>query len=237
MRALSGSHKKKSWSTGMWPVPQFRYMIALIGVCAILPLLGVMTTPSATPSAPPAAWSAFEYAWGSITGYSTTIAVFEQKGAQVQNVVFEYTFHKPSSATVQVVKGPNAGVTLEWNGGDTVVAHRGSGLVAMFKKTLALHDPLVTTIRGSSIDQLSFAAILSHGQKTQGTTSQAPGPVIGGVPTHAVAIVPASAFADTGLTLEIVDLSSTTYMPVRVLGYVGSTLVRQVDFSNTKLNV
>lgn len=210
---------------------------ALIVAWATLWLLGAMTTPGATPSAPPPGWRAFESAWGRIAGYSTTIAVFEQKGAQVQNVVFDYTFHKPSSATVHVVKGPNAGVTLEWNGEDTVVAHRGSGLVAMFKKTLSLHDPLVTTIRGSSIDELSFSAILSHGQTTQGTTSQAPGPVIDGAQTQSVAIVPASPLGDTGLTLEIVDLSSTTYMPVRVRGYAGSTLVRQVDFSNTKLNI
>ncbi len=210
---------------------------AVIVAWATLLLLGAMTTPQATPSTPPPAWGAFEAAWGRIAGYSTTITVFEQKGAQVQNVVFDYSFHKPSSATVHVVKGPNAGVTLEWNGGDTVVAHRGSGLLAMFKKTLSLHDPLMTTIRGSSIDELSFAAILSHGQTTQGTTSQAPGPVIDGVPTQAVALAPASALTDTGLTLEIVELSSTTNMPVRVLGYAGATLVRQVDFSNTKLNI
>ena len=202
----------------------------------MLSFLGTMPTPSASPSAPPPAWGAFQYAWASIARYSTTIAVSEQKGAQVQNVVFEYTFHKPSSVTVHVVKGPNSGVTLEWSGGDTVVAHRGSGLLAIFHKTLSLHDPLVTTIRGSSIDQLSFAAILSHGQNTRGTTSQTPGPVIEGVPTQAAAIVPTSALANTGLTLEIVDLSSTTDMPVRVLGYAGSTLVRQVEFSNTKLN-
>jgi hypothetical protein len=222
--------------TEMWQYSRRSALIALIEACASLSLLGTMTA-ALTPSAPPPAWGAFQYAWGSIARYSTTITVFEQKGAQVQNVVFEYTFHKPSSATVHVVRGPNAGVTLEWNGGDTVVAHRGSGLLAVFKKTFSLQDPLVTTIRGSSIDQLSFAAILSHGQNTPGTASQAPGPVIEGVPTQAVAIVPTSALANTGLTLEIVDLSSTTYMPARVLGYDGATLVRQVDFTNTKLNV
>jgi hypothetical protein len=195
-----------------------------------------MPRPSASPSGPPPAWDTFEYAWGRIAGYSTTISVFDRKGAQAQTVVFDYTFHKPSNATVRVVKGSNAGVTLEWNGGDTVVAHRGSGLLAMFKKSFSLHDPLVTTLRGSSVDQLSFAAILAHGKDTPGATSQAPGPVIEGVPTEAVALVPTSALADAGLTLEIVDLSSATYLPVRVLGYAGATLVRQVDFSNTRLN-
>ncbi len=160
----------------MWQDLRRTAVSAVIVGCAALSFLG--TTPSASPSAPPPAWGAFEYAWSSIAGYSTTIVAFEQMGAQVQNVVFDYTFHKPSSATVHVIAGPNAGGTLEWSGGDTVVAHRGSGFLAMFKKSFSLHDPVVTTIRGSSIDQLSFAAVLSHGENTQGTTSQAPGPVI-----------------------------------------------------------
>ena len=50
-------------------------------------------------------------------------------------------------------------------------------------------------------------------------------------------MVPASTLADAGLTLEIVDRSSATHMPVRILGYVGPTLVRQVDFSDTKLDI
>jgi hypothetical protein len=37
---------------------------------------------------------------------------------------------------------------------------------------------------------------------------------------------------DTGLTLEVVDLSKVTHLPVRLSGYEGSTLVRTIDFSN-----
>jgi hypothetical protein len=66
--------------------------------------------------------------------------------------------------------------------------------------TALLHDPLVTTLRGSSIDQLSFGAI-----------------------------------PDAGLTREVVELSAQTHLPLRVLGYEGSTLVRRIDFSNVKL--
>jgi hypothetical protein len=67
---------------------------------------------------------------------------------------------------MHVLSGPNAGVAVVWGGGTTVIAHRGSGLAAMFKKTFALHDPQATTIRGSSIDQLSFGAILLHGAES-----------------------------------------------------------------------
>jgi len=188
-----------------------------------------------TPSAGPPAWAAFEYAWTYVTAYSTTITVFEQKGTQVQNSVFDYTFRKPSSVTVHYNKGINAGVTLEWSGGTTVVAHRGSGLMALFKKSFPLHDPQVTTIRGSSVDQLSFAAILAHSQGMPGTISQGSGPTILSILTAAVTLIPTSSIADTGLTHEIVDLSAMTSLPMRVLGYEGETLVRQVDFSNIKL--
>ena len=86
--------------------------------------------------------------------------------------------------------GPNAGVTVVWNGGNTVVAHRGTGFAALFKKTLLLHNPRVTTIRGSSIDQLSFAAILAHSQGTPGIVYQDVGPAILDIPTEAVALRP-----------------------------------------------
>ena len=188
-----------------------------------------------TPPVDQPAWAAFKYAWGNIDAYSTTVTLFEQKGTQAQNSVFDYTFHKPASATVHFIKGPHAGATLVWNGGDTVTARLGSGLMGLFKKTFALHDPLVTTIRGSSIDQLSFAGILAHSQNTPGTISQGPGPTILGIPTEAVTLIPTSSVSNTGVTHEIVDIPAVTSLPIRVLGYEGETLVRQIEFSNIKL--
>ncbi len=180
----------------------------------------------------PPAWVAFALAWVGITGYSARITLFEQQGTQTQQEVFDYTFVKPSSATMHVITGPNAGVTVVWNGGNTVVAHRGSGLSAMFKKTFPLHDPQVTTIRGSSLDQLSFGAILAHGADTAGVISAGNGPTIDGVPTDEVTLIPTNAVIDTGLTQEVIDLSKVTHLPVRLLGYEGTTLVRTVDFSD-----
>lgn len=143
-------------------------MIACAACIALLSLAPAVPVPTPIPAERtfPPAWVAFERAWTDIVGYTATLTVFEQKGTQTQNVVFDYTFRKPSNVTVHVVEGPNAGVTLAWNGGTTMEAHRGSGFVALFKKTISLHDPLATTIRGSSVDQLSFAAILDHAQQT-----------------------------------------------------------------------
>jgi hypothetical protein len=224
------------------------FTVTLGAACVALLSLATILAPSATQTTvalvthsavrgrtQPPAWVAFTRAWAGIAAYNATVTVFEQKGAQVQNVVFDYNFRKPSNATVHVVQGPNAGVTLVWNGGATMAAHRGSGLIAQFKRTIPLHDPLATTIRGSSIDQLSFGAILAHAQQTPGTVSQGRGPVIDGVATDAVRLIPTTSASNTGLTREVVEISKTTHFPMRVLGYAGRTLVRRIDYSNVKL--
>lgn len=206
----------------------------LIFRCVMVLLLGTLPTPSQAQSVP-TVWGAFEQSWAKITAYSATVAIFERQGTQVQSSVLDYTFRKPSSATVHFVAGQNIGVTVVWSGGNTVVAHRGSGLLALFKKTFALHDPQVTTIRGSSIDQLSFAAFIAHSQGTPGIVSEEAGPLILGIATEAVTLGPTTSVTDTGLTREIIDLSVPTNLPIRVLGYEQDTLVREIDFSNVKL--
>lgn len=195
-----------------------------------------IATPAPALADAPPAWAAFEHLWAGVAGFRATITVYELKGSQAENLVFDYTFRKPSSVTAHVVKGPNAGATIVWGGGSTVVANRGTGLIALLKKTFSLHDPIVTTVRGSSIDQLSFGSMLAHAQETPGTISSTSGASIDGVPTASVTLLPTSSATNTGLTREIVDISTMTNMPVRVQGYDGPTLVRQVDFSNIKLN-
>jgi hypothetical protein len=93
----------------------------------------------------------------------------------------------------------------------------------------------VTTIRGSSLDQLSFGAILAHGADTAGVVAEGNGPTIDRVATDEVTLVPTNAVIDTGFTLEVVDLSKVTHLPVRLSGYEGATLVRTIDFSNVIL--
>ncbi len=181
------------------------------------------------------ALGAFKSAWAPVAAYSATITVFEQKGAEVQTTIFKYTFRKPSTVTVDVVGGPNNGVSLLWTGGDTVVAHRGSGLGGIFKKTFSLHDPHVETIRGSSIDELSFARILDHSAVTAGAMSQGPGVTINNIDTDAVTLVASDSATNAGYTREVVEIAKTTHFPMRVLGYEGAALVRKIDFANVAL--
>lgn len=204
-------------------------VFVLVVVCAIFLILDGEAALSAAPARSSSALSAFSSAWAAVTAYNATVTVFEQKGVAVQNVIFKYTFRKPSTVTVDVIGGPNNGVSLLWTGGTTLSAHR-SGLAAALKETLSLHDAKVTTIRGSSIDQLSFAQILAHAEQTPGTISQGPGLVINGVSTDAVTLIPTHPATDAGYTREIIEISRVTHFPLRIIGYQGTTLVRKVDF-------
>lgn len=206
-------------------------MVGRIVTCAAILLLGIGSAPSASLKEP-SALLAFDHAWKGVTGYSATITVFEQKGTRSQNMTFDYRFTKPSNLAVRVLAGANKGATLAWGGGKTVVVCRGSGLLSLFRKTVSLNDPLVETVRGSTINQLSFGAILAHSGQP-GALSEAPGEVIGGVSTESVTFVPASPPADADLTREVIEISTLTHFPLRILGFDGPTLVRKIDIADT----
>jgi outer membrane lipoprotein-sorting protein len=211
--------------------------IAVSFVCIVPGVAGAQPTPTSAPSSAAAGdlLAQFATAWAHVTAYTATVTVMERKDAQTQNIVLEYTFRKPSSVTVHVDAGWNAGVTMVWDGGTTVVAHRGSGLAALFKKTLALHDPQATTIRGSSIDQLGFGAVLEHARQQAGALTETPQSAVYGASVDSVTLVSADPSSNAGLTREVVELSASTHLPVRVLGYDDATLVRQIDFSKVVL--
>src|ERR1700687_2582579 len=124
-------------------------MIRRIALCVGILAIGTGASPI-KPAQTPAALVAFDHAWKRVTAYSTIIAIFERKGTQPQNMAFDYSFSKPSNIAVHVLAGANKGARLAWDGGNTVLVRRGSGLLLFLKKTVSLHGSLVTTIRGFS---------------------------------------------------------------------------------------
>jgi hypothetical protein len=94
---------------------------------------------------------------------------------------------------------------------------------------------LVTTIRGSSIDELSYGAILAHAEQTAGRLSESRGEPIDGNATESLSLVPEDPAADAGFSRETIDISTATQLPVRIQAYEGTTLVRTIDFSDVSL--
>ncbi len=214
---------------------------AIVSFCALLAPACAQTSDTAAPvsvatlQTPVPALIAFARAWDGVTSYSAMVTGFEQRGSDVQDLVFAYRFRKASSVTMRVIKGPNTGVTLTWDGGSTMQATRGGGLfAALFKRTIALHDPLVETIRGSSLDQLSYGAMLTHAEQTPGTISEAAGEPIDAITTESLTLVPNNPSVDGGFTREAIEISTATNLPIRIVAYEGNTLVRQFDFSDIK---
>ncbi|MBV8148210.1 MAG: hypothetical protein JO092_03875 [Candidatus Eremiobacteraeota bacterium] len=106
----------------------------------------------------------FATTWGTMSGYRAEIHCFSVKGSQTENSSFNYTFKKPSSISMTIVSGPRAGNTVTWSGGDSVTAGKG-----MFTKRFSLTDPTVTSLRGSTVVDLSFGSILKHAEDIEGT--------------------------------------------------------------------
>ncbi|MBV8489513.1 MAG: hypothetical protein JO199_03210 [Candidatus Eremiobacteraeota bacterium] len=192
-------------------------------------LCGVIFACIALPAAAdtPAPLTAFATAWSSMNGYSTSIHCFNVKGSDQQNSVYQYSFTKPSTISMNIVSGPSAGNSVNWSGGDTVRAGHG-----MFTKNFALTDPTVTSLRGATVVDLSFGSILQHAQQTPGSMSVSQ-VNLGGATVNVVNLTPADPTKDNGLTREALFLSTTTNLPVRVDGFEGSQLVTSCSFSET----
>jgi outer membrane lipoprotein-sorting protein len=182
---------------------------------------------TAVPAKTPAPLTAFAKTWDSMSGYKTAIHCFSAKDGKTENSQFNYTFTKPSSISMSIVSGPRAGNTVKWSGGETVTAGKG-----MFTKKFALTDSAVTSLRGGTIVDLSFGAILKHAEGLQGKKSSA-STTMDGEPANVVTVNVAQPSSDDGLTREVLYLSGSTDLPLRVDGYVESQLVTSCTFSDT----
>lgn len=194
---------------------------------ATLLLLAVAATASAPAQTQPPALAAAAAAYAKIAGYKTTAHVYQVKGTQTQNSVYDYTYTKPTSISMYIVSGPNNGATVTWSGGTSVRAGKG-----MFTKSVDLTDALVTSLRGMTIVQLSFGSILQHASETAGSLSSGT-TTLGGATVNLVNLDVANPQGDNGLTREVLYLSQTTNLPVRVDGFIGATLVQTVSFEQT----
>lgn len=184
-------------------------------------------------SGAPSSLREFAAAWSKLQAYTATLVMHETAGTRVQDRTYDYAFTKPHSATIAIAGGPGKGGREAWSGGDTVIASP-PGLLSRLRLHLSIRDARVTTLRGDTIAMASFGWLLQQlGEK--GQLSQSPGPSVGGNATTQLSLIVADPKSNGGITREVVDFSTVTKLPVRVLRFVGSSLVKQMDVRN--LNV
>ena len=175
----------------------------------------------------------FAKAWSAVQGYNATIQLYEVKGGSSEHATFAYSFAKPKMVTMHVNQGPNSGATVKWTGGSTVYASKSGMFGITMGKNVNLNDPLVTSLRGYTVSDLSLAGIFAHAKQTAGTLSSG-ATTLSGNPVTAVTLTVANPAQDNGMTREVLYLSPGTQLPVRVDGFVGSQLVRMYTFTITK---
>jgi hypothetical protein len=104
----------------------------------------------------------FASAWSTIGSYSATLTMHETEGTNAQDRTCEYTFAKPSTATVAITAGPDHGGRVTWSGSDDVTGSPPGLLRHQGASHLSLHDRRVTTLRGDTVAMASFGWLLGH---------------------------------------------------------------------------
>ncbi|HEX5273971.1 MAG TPA: hypothetical protein VFW34_01705 [Candidatus Rubrimentiphilum sp.] len=207
--------------------------ISRIGAAAFSSLALFALSFASAPAASGDALDSFAKAWSALQGYDATIQLYEAKGGSNEHAVFAYSFTKPATVTMHINQGPNSGATVKWTGGPTVYASKSGAFGITMGKNVSLSDPLVTSLRGYTVSDLSFGGILSHAKQTAGTLSSGATKLEGAMVT-AITLNVADPAQDNGMTREVLYLSQSTQLPLRVDGFAGSQLVRQYRFSVTK---
>ena len=173
----------------------------------------------------------FFNAWKGIESYECTLTSHEVDGSRVQDRVYHMFFEKPTKTRMEIVSGDGRGGAAVWSGGDTLRGHRG-GLLAGIKKTLDIHSPLTTSIRGTTIADANFGIMLGHMRTLKPELLEA---AQVGDQTLVTAQLPDPA-SQAGVTKEVFVFGADG-LPLQFEQYEGASMVKKVDYTDMKVNV
>ena len=185
--------------------------------------------PSPSPPAGEAALAKFAAAWDKLHAYTCSLTAHEALGTRVQDRTYDLTYRKPYDTKLVITGGDGKGGAAVWHGGDTLRGHQG-GFISFIKLNLSIHDPRATSIRGTTIAQANFGAILEHLQTLKATVSANPS----GDDTD-VDFAVADPSGDQDVTKERIELGANG-LPVEYDEWEGDTLVRHVIYTDVAVD-
>ncbi len=194
----------------------------------------LIAVPASAAGAP--AITAFDDAFAKINDYTMTVKAHEVLGNSTQDRVYHYAFKRPALAKVDIVSGDGAGSGGVWKGGDTVKGHK-KVLFATFSRTVPVHDPQATSLRGYTIPDGLMQNEVDKYKTIKGDLTQKNGPDVDGKPTDELDLTVADPSQNQGVTRMVIDLDKTTHFPVRQQRYQGDKVVADEAFSEIKTNV
>jgi outer membrane lipoprotein-sorting protein len=169
--------------------------------------------------------------WSQVKTYECTVKVHEAAGKRVQDRVYLIHFARPTHTRVDIIDGDGRGSAAVWNGGDRVRGHQG-GILSFIRLNVDLHSSFATDLRGTTIVQSNFGALLGHLQALDPSILHAT--TIALKTVLVVQIDPASPKSD--VTKEVYILGSN-WLPLEFFEYAKDKLVRHVVNSGLKVNI
>jgi outer membrane lipoprotein-sorting protein len=191
-------------------------------------LAAFLSHPEAKAANAGATLAAFEDAWSAVNGYRCTIVAHEVAGDDVQDRTYRLAFRKPHDTRLEIVAGAGKGGVAIWRGGGDVRGHRG-GLLSFVHLTVGLHNPLVTTLRGTTIAAVNFGAVLAHWQALEMQTSIE----VHAAPDGLELIAHLGAPTASGVTEETVVLGRD-HLPTAYREYAAGQLVKSVRYEDVR---
>jgi outer membrane lipoprotein-sorting protein len=169
--------------------------------------------------------------WDHIDSYECRVTVHEALGSRVQDRVYLVRFVKPAQMRVDIIDGDGRGSVAIWDGGPTVHGHQG-GMLSVFKLSVDMHSKLATDLRGASIDQGNFGALIDHLKAMDPSLVQTT--TDGDKTILVVQIDPAKPAGD--ITREVYILGAD-WLPLEYYQYDEDRVVKHVIASGLKLNL
>lgn len=204
-------------------------LVLAVMVAALGGLAASNAAPAPTPSAGEAALAKFTTVWEKLNSYTCSLTAHEALGTRAQDRDYDLTFRKPYDTKMAITGGDGKGGAAVWHGGDTLRGHQG-GFISFVKLNLNIHDSRATSIRGTTIAQANFGAILDHVKSLKGSVEATASPdattLDFGVPDPS---------NDEAVTKERLVIAANG-LPSEYDQWQGDTLVRHVVYTNVVID-
>ena len=212
-------------------LPATSLVLALVVLCAALAGATSTSDAASTSSASSGETSLAKFAavWDELNSYTCSLSAHEVLGTRVQDRSYNFVFRKPYDTKMDITGGDGKGGAAVWHGGDTLRGHQG-GFLSFVKLNLNIHDGRATSIRGTTIAQANYGAILDHVKSLKGTVEASA--VDNGTAIDFSVPDPSS---DESVTKERVVLASNG-LPSEYEQWEGDTLVRRVVYTDVVID-
>ncbi len=166
--------------------------------------------------------------------YAMRIDVHEQLGDRTQEATLAFERLASGDVRLAIDAGPGAGTTLETSSSGSVIAYE-TGL-PFLRRRYGPHDGDVLSLRGNGVRSADLAAFVACVREHRSKLTEELGPPIDGKATVALVFArtgiecPGDSPVDAAVTYDVLDVASTSAVPLVRKRYVGREIVEHARY-------